>query len=322
MFIEEDFLVPHPDDSVLSYAESVTKNFEPRLILGSSEDAQDLAPDLVNSVALAVTSPPYHNSISYTSHQSDRNANYRVRSQLDYANEYLALMDRVWTASWHLLRPGGYLAVNVGSVLDNGYHFPLPQDIEGQLVNADVEWNYCRSIIWNKVTAGVKRAGSVIQHKLPGYWYPNIMTEHIIVVQKPGARGIANFDVPPEWWENIWDLAPVPPNTIDHPAPFPEDLPHRLIRMLTKQDDLVLDPFNGAGATTKAAFDLGRHSLGFDISDQYIEIARARLRGGTGVRSSQLTVIPMSASSFKPGSSRGRTRHGAGLAARKRRGDT
>jgi site-specific DNA-methyltransferase (adenine-specific) len=267
-------------------------------------------------VALAVTSPPYHNAISYESHQEDRTANYRVRVETDYAAGYLGLLGRVWTACWHMLRPGGHLAVNVGTVLDAGVHFPLPQDIEEQLVHADVPWLFVRSIIWNKVTAGVKRAGSVIKHRLPGYWYPNIMTEHIVIVRKPGGPVILNRGVPAEWWENVWDLAPVPPGTVDHPAPFPEDLPHRLIRMLTEPGDFVLDPFNGAGATTKAAYDLRRIGIGFDLAEQYINYAQERIHKSTSVRSSQLLVVPREASGFSPGRSRGRTRHGAGLNAR------
>ena len=303
--------------------EGVTKLTEPRFYEGSSEQASGFAPDLLGEVALCVTSPPYHNAISYTSHQADREANYRVRTQIDYAVDYLALMDRIWTECHTMLRPGGYLAVNVGTVLDAGHHFPLPQDVTAQLVDSPVEWQFIRSILWNKVTAGVKRAGSVIQHRLPGYYYPNIMTEHIIVVQKKGLsrgkRPVANYDVPPEWWENIWDLAPVPPRTVDHPAPYPEDLPHRLIRMLTNEGDVVLDPFNGAGATTKAAHDLGRLGIGFDLSSQYINYAKERLDARTTVRPQQLTVVPIRAKDFVAGKSKGQTRHGAGLNARTRK---
>ena len=298
---------------ISSYDRAVYTSPETRFIVGSSESSRHLASDLVGKIALAVTSPPYHNAISYTTHQEDREANYRVRTQIDYSDDYLALMDRVWTETWHMLRPGGYLAVNVGSVLDAGHHFPLPQDIEGQLLTASVPWRYVRSIAWNKVTAGVKRAGSVIQHRLPGYWYPNIMTENIIIVSKPGGRRVTNRKVPPEWWDTIWDLAPVPPRTIDHPAPFPEDLPHRLIRMLTRQGDWVMDPFNGAGSTTKAAYDLGRSSVGFDLSPQYARYAKERISKPSGVREHQLLVIPVKNVDFTPGKSRGKTRHGAGL---------
>ena len=288
-------------------------SIETRFINASSEHASDECPDLVGRIALIVTSPPYHNAISYESHSKDASANYRPRQGIDYANEYLPLMKRVWDECWTMLRPGGYLAINVGSVLDNGKHYPLPQDIMAQLCLDEPQWVFDRNIIWHKVTAGVKRAGSVIKHQLPGYWYPNIMTEHIIVVHKPGSETVTNHSTPEEWWENVWDLAPVPPRTVEHPAPFPEDLPHRLIRMLTNTGDWILDPFNGAGSTTKAAHDLRRNSVGFDLEPKYIEYARNRLSSQSAVRTTQLRVIPVKASDFIPGRSKGKTRHGAGL---------
>lgn len=292
---------------------------ESRLVNDSSEKAAQLCPDLVGKIALAVTSPPYHNAISYVTHSQDSNANYRPRQGVDYANDYLPILENVWNQCWQMLRPGGYLAINVGSVLDNGTHYPLPQDVIHQLTDNGSEWIFIRSIIWHKVTAGVKRAGSVIKHRLPGYWYPNIMTEHVIVVQKPGGNPVVNRDTPAEWWEDVWDLAPVPPRFIDHPAPFPEDLPHRLIRMLTNPGDYVLDPFNGAGATTKAAFDLMRNSIGFDLEEKYIRLADERLQSESTVRQTQLSVKPIDARDFIPGKSKGATRHGAGLNARNRK---
>jgi len=289
-----------------------------QIICESSAMASTHCPDLRGKVTLVVTSPPYHNAISYESHAEDPTLNYRPRQGGNYADEYLPFLDSVWTESWTMLRPGGYLAINVGTVLEDGFHYPLPQDVISLLMNSEVEWEFIRSIIWFKVTAGVKRAGSVVQHKLPGYWYPNIMTEHIIVVRKPGLRLKLNEDVPPEWWENVWDLAPVPPRTVSHPAPFPEDLPHRLIRMLTQPGDWIMDPFNGAGASTKAAFDLNRQGIGFDIEEQYVEIARKRLEEASSVRTSQLRVEPVKAKDFIPKVMTGTTRHGAGLNAKRR----
>lgn len=296
----------------MSYALTVSKEPSAILLSASSERILELLPDIKGRVSLAVTSPPYHNAISYESHVKNPLANYRERENLNYATEYLGLLDRVWSQVFSTLKPGGYFAVNVGTVLDNGYQYPLPQDIVARLQNAHEPWEFVRTIFWNKVTAGVKRAGSVIKHKLPGYWYPNIMTEHIIIVRRPGPPQTVSQSVPQEWFENIWDLAPTPPRTIEHPASFPEDLPHRLIRMLTKPGDLVLDPFNGSGTTTKAAFYLGRDSVGFDLSPVYTEYARRRLQEPSRVREQQLLVIPIKSSEFKPGKSRGTTRHGSG----------
>lgn len=289
---------------------------ETRLICGNSENMVGLAPDLVNQVALVVTSPPYHNAINYDSHAVDSSNNYRIRTEINYSAEYLPMLGRVWDQCWQILRPGGHLVINAGTVLDGGFHFPLPQDIVSSEINSERKWEFIKTIVWFKVTAGVKRAGSVIQHPLPDYWSYNIMTEHIQVLRKPGGESDLNKDVPSEWWQSVWDIAPVPPGQVDHPAPFPEDIPHRLIRMLTNPNDWVLDPFNGAGATTKASYDLGRNGVGLDLSEKYIDYALKRITQNSKVRAKQLRISPVHVSNFTPGPSRGQTRHGAGFASR------
>jgi DNA modification methylase len=289
---------------------------EPHLLVGDGRAAADALPELRQRIALVVTSPPYHNAISYQSHIGDPGANYRRRDSISYADLYLPLLDQVWAACHVLLAAGGHLAINVGSVLVRGHHHPLPQDILQRLMEAPHEWEFIRSIIWNKVTGGVKRAGSAIRYGLPGYWHPNIMSEHVIVVRKPGPDR-RRSDVPEQWWDSVWDLAPVPPGRVPHPAPFPEDLPHRLIRMLTAPGDYVLDPFLGAGATAKAALDLDRVPVGFDIETQYVDYARKRLERPSSVRPQQLRVEVVAESDFVPGRSRGATRHGAGLRQRR-----
>jgi len=290
---------------------------ETRILLGSSAEASEHAPDLVGKVSLVVTSPPYHNAINYQEHAINPEVNYRSRYSQDYANEYMALLNSIWDESHVMLMKGGYLAINVGSVLDNGFHYPLGEDIITELHKSG-KWEYVKTIFWNKVTAGVKRAGSVIQHPYPAYWHPNIMTEHIILVRKEGPIREPNNDIPKEWNQPVWDLAPVPPKTVNHPAPYPEDLPHRLIRMFTKEEEWVMDPFNGAGATTKAATDLGRSSIGFDIEKKYIALAKSRQKNPTSVRPKQLKVVPVNAKDFAAGPSKGKTRHGAGLGARRK----
>jgi modification methylase len=287
-----------------------------RIVHGSSAKAHELAVDLVGQISLAITSPPYHNAINYKDHAKDSSKNYRSRYSLDYANEYMSLLNEIWNSTFQMLKTGGYFAVNVGSVLDDGYHYPLAEDIINELT-CKGPWEFVRTIYWHKVTAGVKRAGSVIQHPFPGYWHPNIMTEHIILVRKPGKIRLPNADVPLEWLNPVWDLAPVPPRTVNHPAPFPEDLPHRLIRMFSDEGDWIFDPFNGAGATSKAAADLNRMALGFDIEKKYIAISKKRLKETSSVRSAQLSIKPVHAKDFIPGKSRGKTRQGAGFNSRK-----
>ncbi|MCC7281212.1 MAG: site-specific DNA-methyltransferase [Acetobacteraceae bacterium] len=283
------------------------------LVEARAEDAPRALAAIAGRVRLVVTSPPYHNAIAYDSHAVDATANYRTRQTLDYARDYLPMLDRVWEACRTMLAPGGHLAINVGTVLLGGYHYPLPQDIQARLLLGEPgRWVFVRSILWNKVTAGVRRAGTAIKYGLPGYWYPNIMTEHIIVLRKPGpVRAIAS-DAPAEWWLPVWDLAPVPPRQIAHPAPFPEDLPHRLIRMLTLPGEVVFDPFLGAGSTAKAAFDLERVPAGTDIIAGYVANARRRLSAPSLVRRQQLRIRTIAEAAFVPQRTKSPTRHGAG----------
>ena len=96
---------------------------------------------------------------------------------------------------------------------------------------------------WNKVAGGVKRAGSFIQKPYPGYYYPNIMTEYILVFRKPGPHFQPTQETHPLDFPNthlddhdsVWHIAPVPPRTLEHPCPFPEEIPHRLILRLSRQ---------------------------------------------------------------------------------------
>jgi site-specific DNA-methyltransferase (adenine-specific) len=285
---------------------------EARIIHGDSRRITDLAVDLVGKVQLVVTSPPYHNAISYEGHAVDPSKNYRARDEGDYAGQYLSLLDEIWKQCHLMLRPGGVMAINVGTVLELGYQYPLPMDIEHRVLHSGEDWDFIGAIQWHKVTAGVKRAGSVIQQRLPGYWYPNIMTEHILLFSKGDAHKVARNQVP-ELDRPIWDIAPVPPGKIEHPAPFPEEIPHRLVKLFTTELDWVLDPFNGAGTTTKAAFDLNRNSLGFDLERRYVDYAKRRILLPSNIRQAQLSIHTEPASEYMPRKSKGRTRHGAGI---------
>ncbi len=285
---------------------------EARIVHGDSRKIAALAADLVGAVQLVVTSPPYHNAISYEGHAMDPSKNYRARDAGDYSGEYLSLLDDVWKQCHLMLRSGGVMAINVGTVLETGYQYPLPMDIEHRVLNAGDDWGFIGVIQWHKVTAGVKRAGSVIQQRLPGYWYPNIMTEHVLLFSKGDVRAVSKNSVP-EFDRPIWDIAPVPPGKIEHPAPFPEEIPHRLVKLFTCESDWVLDPFNGAGTTTKAAFDLNRNSIGFDLERKYVDYAKRRILGASQIRQAQLVISTETASMYTPKKSKGRTRHGAGI---------
>jgi len=90
---------------------------------------------------------------------------------------------------------------------------------------------------------------------------------------------------------NIWHIAPVPPGFIQHPAPFPEEIPHRLITLYSYPDEVVLDPFTGSGQTLKVARALGRNFFGYETIPAYAELAKKRIDEPLSIRSKQLVAI-------------------------------
>ena len=273
-----------------------------RFYAHSSESMPELAD---GSVALTVTSPPYWNAIDYDRHSADSSQWYRSREYsegfVEY-EDYLDFCQRVFTETLRVTKPGGFLAVVIGTVLWQRRHYPVPHDLTARL--SRVGWEFHQDIIWHKTTAGVKRAGVTIQHPYPGYFYPNIMTEYILLFRKPGvpiykntngAKEESEFPIDKlftnELANNVWHIAPVPPNSLDHPCPFPEEIPDRLVKLYSFVGDLVLDPFLGSGQTAKVALANGRQAIGYDVVQKYIDLSETRLREPSRVRPKQLVAV-------------------------------
>ncbi len=254
-----------------------------RFYAHSSEEMREVDD---GSVTLTVTSPPYWNSIDYDIHTGQGNdAWHREREYQAFGEtfeDYLSNIEKVFGEVLRVTQDGGFCAIVVGTILYKGKHYPTPMMITERMLK--IGWEFHQDIIWNKVTGGVKRAGSFIQRPRSGYYYPNIMTEYILVFRKSGeprrgtkqaldidelfTRDIAN---------NIWHIAPVPPKAIEHPCPFPEELVRRLVLLYSDEGDEVLDPFLGSGQTALVALREGRRCVGYDIEPDYLRLAEARL---------------------------------------------
>jgi modification methylase len=274
-----------------------------QIYLHSCESMPELADE---SVALTVTSPPYWNAIDYDLHAQDTHQYYRTRAYAqgykDYAG-YLEWLQGIFSEVLRVTKPGGFCAVVIGTVLLDGRLFAVPFDFLARLAASG--WLFHQDIIWHKCTAGVKRAGISIQRPYPGYYYPNIMNEYILVFRKEGPRIFmgrsldekkqAEFPINRLFTldiaNNIWHIAPIPPGSLDHPAPFPEELPYRLINLYSYPGELVLDPFVGSGQTLKVAKALGRRFAGYEIIRQYAEMASRRLDEPLSIRPQQLTAV-------------------------------
>ncbi|MXZ94095.1 MAG: site-specific DNA-methyltransferase [Cenarchaeum sp. SB0678_bin_8] len=272
-----------------------------QLFCQSSERMEQVDDD---SVSLTVTSPPYWNAIDYNAHVGDSQSWYRDRKYaegFDDYDSYLDLMQRIFGEVLRVTKPGGFCAVVIGTVLMKGTHIPAPFDLVTRLMHAG--WFFHQDIVWHKTTAGVRRAGVAIRKPYPGYYYPNIMTEYIMIFRKFGTpiykqaynnREQSRFEIDDVFKmdvaNNVWHIAPVPPNMLDHPCPFPEEIPYRLIRIYSYRGDVVLDPFCGSGQTAKVAVALGRHSINYDIKEDYINYAQSRISTPLKIRPRQLVA--------------------------------
>ncbi|MGB3700727.1 MAG: site-specific DNA-methyltransferase [Anaerolineales bacterium] len=267
------------------------------------ESMPEIASD---SVALTVTSPPYWNAIDYDIHAANQDQFYRTRSYSNNYTDYQTYLDWlecVFAEIHRVTKPGGFCAIVIGTVLLEGNHYPVPYDLSSRLTGRD--WLFHQDIIWHKCTAGVKRAGVMIQKPYPGYYYPNIMSEYILIFRKPGPKiyqgrtpeekAAAEFMIDTlftlETANNIWHIAPVPPGVIDHPAPFPEEIPYRLIALYSYPGEIILDPFTGSGQTVKVARALARKYYGYETISSYVDLANKRIGEPLSIRQKQLTAV-------------------------------
>ena len=239
-----------------------------------------------NSVALTVTSPPYWTAIDYDSHvKRGKDESYRDRKYYSFGETYydwLCNIHRAFAEVKRVTMSGGFCAVVIGTILHDGTYYAAPYDLVRKL--ADMGWRFHQDIIWNKVTGGVKRAGVFIQHPKLGYYYPNIMTEYIMVFKNGKYKRRGSTPTIPiddvfkkDIANNIWHIAPVPPNTVEHPCPYPDELARRLVLLYSQEGDTVLDPFLGSGTTARMAVAHNRHAVGYEVEDRYLQLPVNRL---------------------------------------------
>ncbi len=249
-------------------------------------------------VDLTITSPPYRNAIDYNMHAkhgNDPKKNYRGKLNLT-VEEYIEDMVKVFSEVYRVTKKGGYCCIVIGNEINKGTLEPLPAMLTTELVRAG--WYLHEEIVWHKVTGGANRAGSFVQHPYPSYFRANIMHEKILVLRK-GENKLRRMNyafknmnpvVFKEIANSVWHIAPVPPGFLDHPCPYPEEIPYRLASLYSYENDVILDPFNGAGQSTKIAKYLKRKFLGIDIQKTYVDYAKKRLKEKPHLRHESLML--------------------------------
>lgn len=264
----------------------------PQAIHGDSRN-MDRIPD--SSVALVVTSPPYFVGKDYEQAVAGRQV------PTSYV-EYLELLRDVFTECVRVLEPGGRIAVNVANLGRKPYR-SLSADVI-RILQDDLGLLLRGEIIWRKA----KGAGGSCawgSWRSPANPVLRDLTERIIVASKgrfdraltSAQRRAHDLPYKPtigrdEFMEatlDVWDIPPAHAKRVGHPAPFPVELPARLIRLYTYEEDLVLDPFMGSGSTLVAAVEANRRTVGYDIDPHYVKLAESLIAQAQS-RSSRLDI--------------------------------
>jgi DNA modification methylase len=251
-------------------------------------DARQLLGIESNSVHLVLTSPPYWTLKEY------RDTDGQIGHVEDY-DEFLNQLDDVWRRCFDALVPGGRLICVVGDVClsrrkNGGRHTVVPLHASIQEHCRAIGYDNLAPIIWNKIANVVHEVDTGGGGFLGKPYEPNAVIkndiEFMLMQRKPGgyrspsnaARllSIVSDENHKAWFSQIW-TGLTGASTRQHPAPYPEVLAERLIRMFSFVGDTVLDPFSGTGTTTVAAITTGRNSIGYEIDEHYVTLARRRI---------------------------------------------
>ncbi|MDQ3757384.1 MAG: site-specific DNA-methyltransferase [Actinomycetota bacterium] len=242
----------------------------------------DQVPD--GSVALVVTSPPYFAGKEYEAAlgQGHIPASYF---------EYLDMLEAVFRECVRKLEPGGRIAVNVANLGRRPYRSlagdvtAILQDRLGLLLRGEIVWQKARGATGSTAWGSFQSASNPVLRDI---------TERVVVASKgrfdraiprpkrerAGLPSVVTAfkDEFMDATLDLWEIPPESATRVNHPAPFPVELPLRLIHLYTFKDDLVLDPFMGSGTTAVAAIQAGRHFVGYDTDGDYVRQARQRVK--------------------------------------------
>ncbi len=255
---------PHGEE--LAYVENpIPIGLLDHIFCHSSEAMTEL-PDC--SIHLMVTSPPYNVGKEYDEDLS--------------LEDYLAFLQRVWKETKRVLVPGGRMCINVANLGRKPY-IPLHAFIAEQaialgfLMRGEIIWNKAASASPSTAWGSWKSAGNPTLRDV--HEYILVFCKGTFKRQNPAKReNTISRDEFLEYNKSIWNFAAEPARKIGHPAPFPVELPRRLIQMYTFKNEIVLDPFMGSGQTAIAANKSSRHYVGFETEEKYIALANQRMQ--------------------------------------------
>lgn len=254
---------------------------ETNIIFEKSCEKMDEIPD--DSIRLIVTSPPYFNAKDY-------GTDGQIGLSSESYEHYIASMVPVWKECFRVLKPNGKLCINtpilpmekaVMHTHHNRDYQNINNDIEASILSETELFRY-DLIIWDKGSTDQLMMGS---YPYPPNFYGLNTIEFINLFVKDGPPEKIEKELKEasrlnkeDWREYIGSIWRFPPEKDrSHPAPYPEELPHRLIRMFSFTGDTILDPFMGSGTTAVAAKKLERNYMGYELNADFIRMAEKRI---------------------------------------------
>jgi site-specific DNA-methyltransferase (adenine-specific) len=219
-----------------------------------------------NSVHLMITSPPYNVTKEYDNDLT--------------LTEYLQLLENSFRETYRVLVNGGRACINIANLGRKPY-IPLHSYIIKDML--EIGFLMRGEIIWNKASSASPSTawGSWLSAANPVL---RDIHEYILIFSKETyshARKEKESTISKEefleWTKSVWTFPAVSAKKIGHPAPFPEELPTRLMKLYSFKSDVILDPFLGSGTTSLSAVKNGRNYIGYDTNKKYIQLADKRI---------------------------------------------
>ncbi len=230
-----------------------------------SSETMDEIPDY--SIHLMVTSPPYNVTKEYDEDLS--------------LDEYRQLLRNVFQETYRVLASGGRACVNIANVGRKPYiplHSCIIEDMleVGFLMRGEIIWDKAASAGSSTAWGSWQSAANPVLRDV--HEYILVFSKESFSRRREEKEDTISRDEFLELTKSVWTFPAESAQRIGHPAPFPVELPYRLIQLYTFKGDVVLDPFCGSGSTCLAAVQAGRRYVGYDVNREYVQLAEARLK--------------------------------------------
>jgi site-specific DNA-methyltransferase (adenine-specific) len=235
-------------------------------IFCKSSESMDELPD--NSVHLMVTSPPYNVGKDYDDNLS--------------LDEYRELLKRVFKETYRVLVPGGRACINIANLGRKPYiplHSFIIEDMHeiGFLMRGEIIWDKGSSASPSTAWGTWLKANNPVLRDV--HEYILVFSKESFTRKNPTKRkSTITKEEFLEFTKSVWHFSAERASKVGHPAPFPVELPYRLIQLYTFEGDVVLDPFVGAGTTCIAALKTKRKYVAYDIDEKYCKLAERRIK--------------------------------------------